>query len=125
MNNYITIYYILSPGGDPLIIFSNWYYVRSLSTDGREYQLIADDFEGAVALDFDYREGYLYVLDVVRSHIVRMTMNGTDREVIIEDNVNGGEGMSVDWVGRYVTFIFLTHWVLDHNKMWSGAITLD
>lgn len=89
-------------GIDPLIIFSNSYYVRSLSLDGREYNLIADDFQGAVALDFDYKESRLFVLDVFRAHIVRMWMNGTDREVIIEDFVNGGEGMSVDWVGRYV-----------------------
>ncbi|XP_041482271.1 low-density lipoprotein receptor-related protein 2-like [Lytechinus variegatus] len=90
---------------DPLIIFSNVYYIRSLSLDGREYNLIADDFGSAVAFDYDYAESRLYVMDIVRGHILRMWVNGTDREVIINDFVNGGEGMSVDWVGRKLYWV--------------------
>ncbi|XP_071486072.1 low-density lipoprotein receptor-related protein 2-like [Diadema antillarum] len=92
-------------GIDPLIIFTNLYYVRSLSTDGREYTLIAEGFSGAVALDFDYSEEKLYLLDVNEKHILRMGLDGMDQEVVVDEFVDGGEGLSVDWIGRKLYWV--------------------
>lgn len=54
-----------------------------------------------VALDFDDSEKMLYWLDMGTSRkIERMRLDGTNRETLVDD-LHGGEGLALDWVGRY------------------------
>lgn len=54
-----------------------------------------------VALDFDDSEKMLYWLDMGTSRkIERMRFDGTNRETLV-DELNGAEGLALDWVGRY------------------------
>lgn len=90
----------------PYLIFSNRYYLRNLTTDGRLYSLILQGLRNVVALDFDRVEKRLYWIDVGRKVIERMFFNGTNKETIISDGVPNGEGIAVDWVGRYASCCF-------------------
>lgn len=85
---------------DPVIFFTNRHYVRSLSFDHNEYNIIDDEFEVVVGFDYDYQDKKLYTLDVVSGKLERLNINGTERETII-DEIPGGEGLAVDWIGRY------------------------
>ncbi|XP_033629412.1 low-density lipoprotein receptor-related protein 2-like isoform X2 [Asterias rubens] len=87
-------------GGDPSLIFSNRYYIRELSVDGTQYDLLKEGLIQCIALDFDIVEDRLYFLDVGTDQIMRMFINGSDAEVIVPYQVSSGQGLAVDWVGR-------------------------
>ncbi|XP_048340432.1 low-density lipoprotein receptor-related protein 2 [Sphaerodactylus townsendi] len=89
----------------PYLIFSNRYYLRNLTTDGLSYSLILQGLGNVVALDFDRVEKRLYWIDVGRRIIERMFLNGTNKEIIINDGVPSGEGIAVDWVGRKLYWV--------------------
>lgn len=69
--------------------------------DGRYYKLVKQGLYNAVALDFDWQEQRLYVVDVQARKINRMYMNGTGMETLVWHNLPGPEGIAVDWIGRY------------------------
>ena len=89
----------------PWLIFTNKYYIRELSTDGKNYRRVSQGFDNVVAFDFDYREDRLYFTDVRAKKMFRMHLNGTNKEVIVRHSMLGAEGIAVDWIGRYVTKI--------------------
>ncbi|XP_014344907.1 low-density lipoprotein receptor-related protein 2a [Latimeria chalumnae] len=102
----------------PYLIFSNRYYLRNLTIDGQFYSLIHQGFINVVALDFDRIEKRLYWIDVGRRVIERMFLNGTNKEIIINNDVPSGEGLAIDWVGRKL------YWV-DANKDCINVAELD
>ncbi|XP_071823426.1 low-density lipoprotein receptor-related protein 2-like isoform X4 [Apostichopus japonicus] len=95
-------------GVDPVIFFTNRHYVRSLSFDHNEYNIINDEFEVVVGFDYDYQDKKLYTLDVVSGKLERLNINGTERETII-DEIPGGEGLAVDWIGRKLYYVAADH----------------
>lgn len=103
-----SLIYLLISDEDPVLLFSNRYYVRKLTTDGNQYDLIAEGFHGASALDYDLQDGKIYLIDVSDGSIVKMNLDGSEREKIITDFVYGGEGLAVDWVGRYDCYTMVT-----------------
>lgn len=84
----------------PWLIFTNKYYIRELSTDGKNYRRVSQGFDNVVAFDFDYREDRLYFTDVRAKKMYRMHLNGTNKEVIVRHSMLGAEGLAVDWIGR-------------------------
>ena len=45
-------------------MFTNRYYIRKLSLDGRYFSLLQQGLGNAVAMDFDYADERLYFIDV-------------------------------------------------------------
>ncbi|XP_046659437.1 low-density lipoprotein receptor-related protein 2 [Homalodisca vitripennis] len=95
---------------DPWIVFTNKYYVRNMSLDGTHYALIQQELMNVVALDFDYRENYIYYCDVSAKTIYRSHINRLEKEAIIRHDSHGLEGVAVDWVGRKL------YWLDRHSK---------
>lgn len=87
-------------GVAPYLLYSNRYYIRNLTTDGSSVSLVLQGLELAVALDFDSYEKRIYWLDARLGRIERMRFDGTEREVVINSDLEGAEGLAVDWVGR-------------------------
>lgn len=89
-------------GEDPTVLIANRYYVRQFDTEmpSDVNNIVAQDFEFAVALDYDIVENQMFVSDVVANTIIRMDLNGQNRMVIIDDDAGSVEGIAVDWVGR-------------------------
>jgi Calcium-binding EGF domain. len=56
---------------EPWLVFTNKYYVRNMSVDASQYSLIHQDLMNVVALDFDYKAGYMYFCDVSAKTIFR------------------------------------------------------
>lgn len=59
---------------EPWLVFTNKYYVRNMSTDASQYSLIHQDLMNVVALDFDYKAGYMYFCDVSAKTIFRYVL---------------------------------------------------
>ena len=87
-------------GIKPWLIFSNRYYLRNMSTDGRQYNLLKMELKNVVALDFDYKEDRIYYADVGNKTINRIFINGTGEQVIIKHEAHGLEGLAVDWIAK-------------------------
>ncbi|OWR53521.1 putative very low-density lipoprotein receptor [Danaus plexippus plexippus] len=51
------------------------------------------------AADVDLAEQKLYYCDVHRYEIVRQNLDGSGREVFVEEDVDNCEGLAVDWMG--------------------------
>ncbi|KAJ8019651.1 Low-density lipoprotein receptor-related protein 2 [Holothuria leucospilota] len=84
---------------EPVIYFTNRYYIRSLSYDHSDYQITAYQFQVVVGLDFDIRDEKLYALDHLGDKIERFNTDGSSRETVVEE-ITAGEGLALDWVGR-------------------------
>lgn len=100
----------------PWLLFTNKYYVRNMSADGRQYNLMHQDLMNVVALDFDSQENYLYFCDVTAKTIFRSKYGMDDeqatveREPVIRHDSHGLEGIAIDWVGRKL------YWLDRHSK---------
>ncbi|XP_072180900.1 low-density lipoprotein receptor-related protein 2-like [Diadema setosum] len=102
--------YTLSTGGscirstneDPFLLISNRYYVRQFDTLQADNvnSIVAQDFDFAVAIDFDSRENRIYLSDVIADSIIRVDRDGRNKEPIIERDAGSVEGLAVDWVAR-------------------------
>ena len=84
----------------PWLILTNRYYIREITTDGKNYQRVAEDFGNAVALDILYDEETLFFTDVKVKEIKRMYLNGTKLETVISAGILSPEGLAIDWIGR-------------------------
>lgn len=84
----------------PWLVFTNRYYIREITTDGKNYQKVADDFGNAVAMDILYDEDMLYFTDVTAKLIKRMTLNGSITETVVNHSIESAEGIAIDWIGR-------------------------
>lgn len=90
----------------PKIIFSNRFYIRSVSLDGHA-DLLLHNLSNAVAIDFDWSRKFIYFSDVtvLKSEIIRMKWDGSanmsgSREVIHQQNLKNPDGIGFDWVAR-------------------------
>lgn len=81
-------------------MFSNRYYLRKVSTDGKFYTIVTQGLHNVVALDFDLAEEKLYFIDVQTQKIIRINMNGTGMETVVWQNLPAPDGLAVDWIGR-------------------------
>ncbi|XP_063240571.1 low-density lipoprotein receptor-related protein 2 [Bacillus rossius redtenbacheri] len=96
---------------EPWLVFTNKYYVRNMSTDGSQYSLVHQDLMNVVALDFDYKEQYMYFCDVTAKTIFRSKIGSEEeKEPVIRHDSHGLEGLAVDWVGRKL------YWLDRHSK---------
>jgi len=87
---------------EPWLIFSNRYYIRRLSVDGRSYDILTQTLHNVVALDYDLRDRQLYFIDARQRKLLRMNMNGTGMEAVVWQGLRKPEGLAVDWIGRHV-----------------------
>uniref|UniRef100_X1Z8P5 EGF-like domain-containing protein n=2 Tax=Capitella teleta TaxID=283909 RepID=X1Z8P5_CAPTE len=85
---------------EPWLHFSNRYYIRKMSTDGKYFDLVSQGFRHVVGLDFDIQEQKLYFVDAEYQKIQRMDFNGSNLETLVWHHLPGAEGITVDWVGR-------------------------
>ncbi|KAG1701225.1 Low-density lipoprotein receptor-related protein 2 [Nymphon striatum] len=81
----------------PWLIFSNRYYLRNMSIDGKDYALVKADLRNVVAVDYDFTDDRMYFCDVGSRSIHRMFVNGSKSETIVKHDTRGLEGLAVDW----------------------------
>lgn len=89
----------------PKIIFSNRFYIRSVTMDG-ESEILVHNITNAVAIDFDWSKNYIYYSDVnsARSAISRVKLYGnktsSQPEIVHQQNMKNPDGIAFDWVAK-------------------------
>ncbi|XP_010122216.1 PREDICTED: very low-density lipoprotein receptor, partial [Chlamydotis macqueenii] len=86
---------------EPFLILADHHEIRKISTDGSNYTLLKQGLNNVIAIDFDYREEFIYWIDSSRpngSRINRMCLNGSDVKVV--HNTAVPNALAVDWIGK-------------------------
>ncbi|GAB0191315.1 low-density lipoprotein receptor-related protein 1B [Grus japonensis] len=86
---------------EPFLILADHHEIRKISTDGSNYTLLKQGLNNVIAIDFDYREEFIYWIDSSRpngSRINRMCLNGSDIKVV--HNTAVPNALAVDWIGK-------------------------
>ena len=101
-------YYVREPDGQtckrkdtnivPWLIFTNKYYIRNMSIDARQMNIVHQDLKNVVSMDFHYTRNELYFADVSAKRIYKSKIDSNEKTVVIDENAKGLEGISVDWI---------------------------
>ena len=123
-------YYVREPDGKtckrkdtqitPWLIFTNKYYIRNMSIDATQMNLVHQNLKNVVSMDFHYYQQKLYFADVSANTIYRSDINSQtgEKEAIIKNNAKGLEGISLDWVNNKL------YW-LDRHTQHMSVCELD
>ncbi|CAD6184265.1 unnamed protein product [Caenorhabditis auriculariae] len=86
---------------DPLwLFFAHGQSVWNISTDGKSFQLQRAGLQKTAMIDIDVKERRLYYADIGANVIERMNIDGTFPQAVQRYDVDGLEGIAVDWVAR-------------------------
>lgn len=85
---------------EPILFFTNRFYLRSISLNTNLYSLIKDGFNSASGLAYHYNKSQIFISDSDAGIIQRITISNSTltSENIIKDGLSGVSGMCVDWV---------------------------
>lgn len=88
-------------GDDGVILLSTRYEIRRIELNTAHSWRVIFDQNDIVGMDFDFDAGNIYWSDVTRDTIQRAVVeNGSDVEVIIKENLDLPEGITVDWINK-------------------------
>lgn len=89
----------------PKLIFSNFFYIRSVNFDGNS-ELLVHNLSNAVGIDFDWNKNYIYFSDVnaMKSQISRVKLTGLNStnspEILHQQNLRNPDGIAFDWIAK-------------------------
>ncbi|CAJ0954905.1 unnamed protein product, partial [Mesorhabditis belari] len=86
---------------DPLwLFFAHGQSIWNISADGRSFQLQRAALHKTAMIDVDVKERRIYYADIGANSVERMNIDGTFSQSVQKYEVEGMEGIAVDWVGR-------------------------
>ncbi|KAI1237378.1 Low-density lipoprotein receptor-related protein 1B [Lamprotornis superbus] len=109
---------------EPFLILADHHEIRKISTDGSNYTLLKQGLNNVIAIDFDYREEFIYWIDSSRpngSRINRMSLNGSDIKVI--HNTAVPNALAVDWIGKNLYWSDTEKRIIEISR--PMALTID
>nr|XP_033800021.1 low-density lipoprotein receptor-related protein 1B [Geotrypetes seraphini] len=102
----------------PFLILADHHEIRKLSTDGSNYTLLKQGLNNVIAIDFDYREEFIYWIDSSTpngSRINRMYLNGSDMKVV--HNTAVPNSLAVDWIGKNIYWSDTEKRIIEVSKL--------
>ena len=94
------------------LLFTNNYYLRNISLQTSNYNLLKGGFQVARGLAYDYNQSFVYVMDAGSRELIRLKLNtslnnnpllSTD---VLLNNLPGGErGVAFDWINKKIYFL--------------------
>ncbi|CAI5439951.1 unnamed protein product [Caenorhabditis angaria] len=82
------------------LFFAHGQSVWNISTDGKSFQLQRAGLQKTAMIDVDVKERRLYYADIGANVIERMNIDGTFPQAVQRFDVDGLEGIAVDWIAR-------------------------
>ncbi|VDN27036.1 unnamed protein product, partial [Gongylonema pulchrum] len=87
----------ISSDPEPWLLFANKHYIRKLTLDGENYELVARGFENVISMDIDMKERKAYLVDSGQLRLYRVGLEELDQpidsyQVVLRHNVFGTEG---------------------------------
>lgn len=65
------IYFISVKGHEPILLFANRHDLREIHLHSGQYRSVVEKLHSAIALEYDYRDNYIYWSDVASETISR------------------------------------------------------
>lgn len=87
-----------SSGPAPFVMFTDNHAVYSTDLDGGNLRRVLTGLSLATALDFDYRQGWIYWTELAPPAIYKSAMNGSDKVLLVDTNISVPAGLAVDWI---------------------------
>ncbi|KAM7292782.1 low-density lipoprotein receptor-related protein 4 [Ixodes scapularis] len=87
------------------LLFANRGSLREISVDtpdNTDIHLPLNDIYNAVAVDFHFDEWKLYYTDVTLDVIRRADLNGSNMEVVIDQELAAADGLALDWIAKNI-----------------------
>eukprot|EP00731_Ephydatia_muelleri_P017667 Em0010g765a len=91
-----------SSGPPPYVIFSDNNSLYNMDPDGSNLQVVLTGLSGASALDFDYRQGYMYWTELDPPAIWKSAINGSFKQILVNNNLSTPAGIAADWVSNKI-----------------------
>lgn len=93
---------------EPLLVFSNKFDVRQITTSGKDYKLITDTRSSA-AVALDIKDEMIYWTDLLNKTINRIHKKDSKNsnigsEIVVRD-LQKPEGLAIDWIGRKLYWV--------------------
>ena len=85
---------------EPWLILTNKYYIRNMSIDAHQMNIVHQDLKNVVSMDFHYKRNEIYFADVSAKTIYKSQVDSTEKTAVIDKDAKGLEGMSIDWVNN-------------------------
>ena len=82
------------------LYFAHGQSIWNLSETGRDFQLVRMGLQKTAMIDVDVKEQKIYYADIGANVIERKNIDGAFPQPIQTYEVDGVEGIAVDWVGR-------------------------
>ncbi|KAG0718004.1 Low-density lipoprotein receptor [Chionoecetes opilio] len=115
--------------GDPYLIFSHSYDIRSLRLKDRELTTLVKDTRRATAFDFQYSTNQIIWCDNKDQKIKRAHMTNPELpEVLVEKDNMTVDGLAVDWIHQniyYTDISALEVRMISWDGRWTRTIVTD
>jgi hypothetical protein len=98
------------------LVFTNRYYLRNISLQSNNYNLIRSGFHAATGVSYDYDQRALYVSDADGA-VHRIQVDSDNRTAttsygttVFTDDMSSGSigGIAVDWIGKKLYCLLTT-----------------
>ncbi|XP_071954440.1 low-density lipoprotein receptor-related protein 5-like [Antedon mediterranea] len=103
----------------PYIIYSNTNSIHRVDFNGRNFKTIINDSNiNVLSLDYNPGDDTIFFADTSMKRIERVKLDGTDRQVIVERDIEVVEGLAIDWMHRKLCWT-------DSGKVWVACSSLS
>jgi hypothetical protein len=82
------------------IFFAHGQSIWNISSDGQDFQLQRAGLQKTAMIDIDHKENMLYYADIGASKVETMKLDGVFSKTLQFYEVDGMEGIAVDWIAR-------------------------
>ncbi|KAM5255846.1 LOW QUALITY PROTEIN: pro-epidermal growth factor [Ctenodactylus gundi] len=88
-------------GPAPFLIFSHGNSIFRIDPEGTNHEQLVEDAGDSVVMDFDYKDGRIYWVDLERKLLQRVFLNGSRQEKVfdIDKDVSG---MAINWINEEI-----------------------
>ncbi|KAL4236222.1 lipoprotein receptor-related protein [Mactra antiquata] len=104
-------YFCRADGAPSWLYYANRRDIRRLRVDARFSEILVEDTDNSIALDFDYDDGLMFWTDVGLEKIISAKVDGdavlvSDKKTIVSNGNNdvsfSPDGLAVDWLYKHI-----------------------
>ncbi|ESN97520.1 hypothetical protein HELRODRAFT_85424, partial [Helobdella robusta] len=89
-------------GEEPVMLFANRHDIRRIKLRTGTYESVVDKLYSVIAIDYDYRDGFIYWSDVTEETIYRLSLKSSAEvpKLLVHKDLSTPDGLALDWVHK-------------------------